>query len=129
MVVLIPTTTTCDANEFARLLFDRVFSKHGVPADLVSDRDTRFTSHYWEQLCERLQIHRSMSTAWHPQSDGSTEIVNKLVEQVCRAHINNRQDNWADRLSMVEFAINNAKHSATRYSPFFQISGDIPLLL
>jgi transposase InsO family protein len=74
MVVLIPTPIDCDAIECARLLF-HVFSMRGVPADLVSLRDTRFTSHYWEQLCERLQIHRSMSSAWHPQSNGSIEIV------------------------------------------------------
>jgi transposase InsO family protein len=74
MVVLIPTTTDCDANECARLVF-HVVSMRGVPVDLVSKKDTRFTSHLWKQLCERLQIHRSMSSARNPQSDGSTEIV------------------------------------------------------
>jgi hypothetical protein len=62
-VVLIQTHTECYANECTRFFFDHGFPKLRVPADLDSDRDTIFTSHYWEQLCERLQIHWSMSSA------------------------------------------------------------------
>jgi hypothetical protein len=68
-----------------------------------------------------------MSTAWHPQSDGSTEVVNKVVETTIRAHVNHMQTNWCQLLCMAEFAINNTKHSATRFTPFFMNFGRHPL--
>ena len=74
--------------DVAHLLMEKVFCKFGFPGDIVSDRDTRFTSGFYRELCRKLGIHQSMSTAWHPQSDGSTEVVNKVVETTIRAHVN-----------------------------------------
>jgi hypothetical protein len=127
LVVLIETTTDCDSKEFAYLLTKHVISKHGVPEDIVSDRGSIFTGKFWAEVTERLGIHLSMSTAFHPQSDGSTEVMNKLTEQVLRAHVNPRQDDWDEFLSMVEFAINNSKHSSVKHTPFFLNYGRHPL--
>jgi transposase InsO family protein len=113
--------------EVAHLLMEKVFCKFGFPGDIVSDRDTRFTSGFYRELCRKLGIHQSMSTAWHPQSDGSTEVVNKVVETTIRAHVNHMQTNWSHLLCMVEFAINNSKHSATKFTPFFMNFGRHPL--
>ena len=90
MVHLIPTTTTCSSAQFAKLLRDHVISKHGVPKDIVSDRDPRFTGKFWEEVTKHLNIHRSMSTSFHPQTDGNTERVNRMVEQILRAHVGPR---------------------------------------
>jgi hypothetical protein len=60
-----------------------------------------FTNAFYRELCTRLGIHQSMSTAWHPESDGSTEVVNKVVEKTIRAHVNNMQTNWSELLCMV----------------------------
>jgi hypothetical protein len=68
----------------------------------------------------------SLSSAWHPQSDGSTERVNRTVEEVLRHYTAPTQDDWDDLLPMVEFAINNAKHSSTKNSPFFLNYGRHP---
>ena len=119
MVHLVPTTTTCDSLEFAQLMKQHVFSKHGCPADIVSDRGSIFTGKFWIEICHLLQMHMSMSTAFHPQSDGSTEIVNRMVEQVLRCHCMYQPEKWSDNLCMVEFAINNSYHESLKHTPFF----------
>ena len=119
MVHLVPTTTTCDASEFAQYMKQHVIAKHGCPADIVSDRGSIFTGKFWTEVCHLLQMHMSMSTAFHPQSDGSTEIVNKMVEQVLRCHCMYEPKNWVENLCMVEFAINNSYHESLKHTPFF----------
>ena len=118
MVTLIPCKMAISGVEVAKLLMEKIFCKFGFPGDIVSDRDTRFTSGFYRELCIKLGIHLSMSTAWHPEYDGSTEVVNKMVETTIRAHVNHMQTNWSELLCMVDFAINNSKHSSTRVTPF-----------
>jgi hypothetical protein len=116
---VIPTTTTCDAEEFAYLFKKEVIAKHGCPGDIVSDRGSVFTGKFWGAVCEALQMHLSMSTSFHPQADGSTEIVNKLIEQVLRCHCLHDQEEWDENVCMVEFAINNSHHTSLKHTPFF----------
>jgi hypothetical protein len=106
---------------------EKVFCKFGFPGDVVSDRDTRFTSGFYIELCRKLCIHLSMSPAWHPESDGNPEVINKVEETIIRAHVDHMQTNWSELLCMVEFAINNSKHSSTRFTPFFMNFGRHPL--
>ena len=127
LVHLVPTTTTCNAEEFAYLFKNHVISKHGCPADIVSDRGSVFSGKFWTTVCHALQLHMSMSTAFHPQSDGATETVNKMVEQVLRCHCMDSQDKWDDNLCMVEFALNNSHHESTKHTPFFLNFGMHPL--
>jgi hypothetical protein len=68
-----------------------------------------------------------MSRAWHHESDGHTHVDNKVVETTIRAHVHNMQTNWSELLCMVEFAINNSKHSSTKYTPFFTVYWRHPL--
>jgi Integrase zinc binding domain/RNase H-like domain found in reverse transcriptase/Chromo (CHRromatin Organisation MOdifier) domain len=127
MVHLIKTTTDCDAATFAQLFKEHVIAKHGIPGDIISDRDPRFTGHFWDTVSSILGIHRSLSSAWHPESDGSTERVNRVVEQVLRTHTMVHQDQWDVNLCMVEFAINNSHHSSMRFTPFFLNFGQHPV--
>ena len=127
LVHLIPTTTKCNATEFAALLRDHVISKHGCPGDIVSDRGAIFTGKFWSAVCSALHIHLSKSTAFHPQSDGVPEAVNKMVEQVLRCHCMTAQEEWSEHLSMVEFALNNSQHSSLAKSPFLLNFGMHPV--
>ena len=76
----IPCKTTLDANQMAQIFIEKIWSLHGLPDDIVSDRGSLFTSRFWARLTERLGIKRSMSTAFHPRTDGQTERVNQTLE-------------------------------------------------
>jgi Chromo (CHRromatin Organisation MOdifier) domain len=118
MVHLVPTFNELTAEQFARLFMENIVRLHGMPEEIVSDRDKLFTSEFWTQLCNVYGIQKAMSTAFHPQSDGQTERVNRVLEDTIRHYINPQQDNWDELLPCVEFTINNAKHSVTRMTPF-----------
>jgi hypothetical protein len=113
VVALIPCAMAISGRRVAQLLMEHVFCRYGFPGDIVSDRDTRFTNVFYRELCSRLGINQSMSAACHPESYGNTEVVNKVVETTIRAIVNDMQTNWSELLCMVEFAINNSKHSST----------------
>jgi transposase InsO family protein len=76
----IPTTSDVTAETTARLLFQRVFKSFGLPLEIVSDRDPRFTSNFWKALAKYYKTRLAMSTARHPQTDGQTEILNQTLE-------------------------------------------------
>lgn len=126
MALFIPTNGTLDAKGLARLYLLHVFSKHGIPADIVSDRGTLFTSNFITSLAQLLDMKLNFSTAYHPESDGQTERTNQSLEGYLRLYCNYQQDNWPDLLPIAEFAYNNAPHSATQVSPFFANYGYNP---
>ncbi|CAI7801731.1 unnamed protein product, partial [Closterium sp. NIES-54] len=80
----IPTNATATAEATARLFFDRIITIHGIPATLISDRDPKFTSKFWKELMGLLGTKLAMSSAYHPQTDGHTERLNQVVEQLLR---------------------------------------------
>ena len=126
MVHLVPTTTTVDAPQVAKLFMREVVRLHGVPESIVSDRDPRFTSSFWRELWKMLGTRLAMSTAYHPQSDGQTERANRTLEDMLRAFVSVRQDDWDDFLVASEIAINNTQQASSKYSPFFLNSGAHP---
>ena len=128
MAHFIPTTTTVTAEGIASLFFEHVFTKHGTPVDIVSDRGSKFTSQFFTSLGELLGIKLNFSTPYHPQTDGQTERVNQSLEQYLRFYVNYNQDNWAKLLPLAEFAYNNSPHSSTKLSPFFANMGFHPNL-
>ena len=79
-----------------------------------------------KDLCTLLGIERNPSTAYHPITDGQTERINQEIEQYLRIFINERQNDWADWLSMAQFAYNDKVHSSTGHSPFFLNYGRHP---
>ena len=113
------TTDNCSAIEVAEILYDRVFRDHGLPRQVISDRGTQFASKVFREFCKILGIRSTMSTAYHPQTDGQTERVNQSLEQYLRIFCSHRQDDWAQLLPTAEFAYNNATHESTGLSPFF----------
>ncbi|XP_011270565.1 hypothetical protein CAOG_08903 [Capsaspora owczarzaki ATCC 30864] len=118
MAHFMPCTTRINALGTADLLIRRVFLYHGLPDDIVSDRGSVFVSHLWNHLFTSLNTKINLSTAYHPQSDGQTEAINRILEQYLRCFISAGQDNWSDLLHLAEFAYNSSAQSSTGVSPF-----------
>ena len=128
MVHYVPTTTDVDAREVAKLFIREVVRLHGVPASIVSDRDSRFTSLFWRSLWRLLGTQLKMSTSHHPQTDGQTERANRVLEEALRAYINKSHRDWDERLPLLEFAVNSAVSSTTGRSAFEMNCGENPPL-
>ena len=122
------TTTTITAPKLAELFIQNVVRLHGLPNNLISDRDPRFTSNFWKSLWKQMNTKLSMSTAFHPQSDGQTERQNRTLEEALRAYTSYEQDDWDIHLPLLELAYNNSIHSSTGFSPHFLNSGQHPRL-
>ena len=129
MVHLIPTKTTVSAKEVATIYVKEIVRLHGVPDTVVSDRDTKFNSEFWRELSKALGQKLLMSTAYHPQTDGSSERGIQTMSQILRSVVNDYQDNWLHQLPMVEFAMNSAVSSSTGYAPFEANYGWLPRLI
>jgi transposase InsO family protein len=97
-----------------------------MPRTIVSDRDTKFTSKFWQELTKILDIKLAMSTAFHPQTDGQTERANRTLETMLRAFVNQKQNNWDMLLPALEFAYNNSVNPSTGFSPFYLNTGFHP---
>ncbi|KAE8910684.1 hypothetical protein PF002_g28516 [Phytophthora fragariae] len=112
MVHLIPVSDTVTVAEIAAHFIDCVFRHHSLPESIVSDRDPRFTSAFWSSLFQLLGTKLSMSTAAHPETDGQTERVNRVLEDVLRSYATSFAS-WSSFLPLAEFALNNAEHAST----------------
>ncbi|GJP42080.1 hypothetical protein CLOM_g1672 [Closterium sp. NIES-68] len=123
----IPTHTTARTEETAQLFVRYIISQHGIPTTLISDRDPKFTSKFWKELMSLLGTKLAMSSAYHPQTDGQTERLNQIVEQLLRAACKDDISKWDLHLPVLEFAYNNATHAATGQTPFFLCYGRHPL--
>jgi hypothetical protein len=122
MVHLIPTDENVNDPELTQLMHDHVYCKHGLPLDIIHDRDPRFTGQFCTAVCSLLNLHQSPTSVWHPQSDGQTERMNRTVEQVLRAHIQYSEE-WDKTLSMIEFSMNSSLHAGLKHTAFFLNTG------
>ncbi|MBW0575672.1 hypothetical protein O181_115387 [Austropuccinia psidii MF-1] len=123
MARFLPAYGTITALDLAQIFISHVFSNHGLPVSIVSDRGSLLVSSLWTQLCQQLKISRDLSTAFHPETDGQTERVNQILEQYLRMYVSHHQDGCYTWLPLAEFAYNNAEDSSTKQSPFFTIYG------
>ncbi|XP_056852919.1 uncharacterized protein LOC130502196 [Raphanus sativus] len=126
MAHFIACNTTNDATQIANLFFKEVVRLHGMPRTIVSDRDTKFLSHFWKTLWGKLGTKLLFSTTCHPQTDGQTEVVNRTLSQLLRATVGKNLRNWLTCLPFIEFAYNHARHSTTDLSPFEVVYGFQP---
>jgi len=124
--IFIPTHDTITSAELARLFVIHVFSKHGVPSHITSDRGSEFVSHFFRSLGKALDMRLHFTSGYHPEGDGQTERTNQTLEQYIRVYCNYQQDNWAELLPLAEFAFNNAPSATTGISPFFANKGYNP---
>jgi hypothetical protein len=122
----LPCNKTIDGQGIAQLYFRHLFPWFGIPKRIISDRDPRFTSHFSKAVCKATGIEQNISTAFHPRTDGQTEVMNKWVETYLREFVNGRQNNWSSLLPVAEFAHNSWKHEHTRHTPHELITGMNP---
>ncbi|MGH2510545.1 MAG: hypothetical protein ACRDHZ_24485, partial [Ktedonobacteraceae bacterium] len=128
MTHIVACNDTITARELADVFVREIVRYHGIPKALVSDRDPRFVSHFWEAVWSLLGTKLKRSTAFHPQTDGQTEEMNKTIETMLRGYVNNNLDDWDEKLLTIEMAINNATQDSTGFSPYFLNYGQDPYL-
>ncbi len=114
----IPLPKLPSAKETAVTVVDHVFRIHGLPMDVVSDRGPQFVSKFWREFCRLLGASVSLSSGFHPQSNGQTERANQDLERVLRCLVTQNPASWSQHLSWVEYAHNSLPVSSTGLSPF-----------
>lgn len=105
------------AKDVAQLFMDNVFKLHGMPATIVSDRDAIFTSNLWQELFKLQGCQLHLSTTYHPQTDGQTEIVNKGLENYLKCMCGDCPKHWAKWLSLAEWWYNTSFHLLLKLHP------------
>ena len=121
----IPVKKTIKPYHMATLFVSNIFKYHGLPKSIVSDRDPRMTSLFWKGLFENLGTRLNFSSAYHPQTDGQSEIVNSTILDLLKSYVNevDQRNQWEKYLPLVEYAYNNTVHTSTGKSPFEIIEG------
>ena len=125
--IIVPTTTRITEEETARLFFKHVISKFGIPRQVISDRDTRWQGDFWKEICRLMGMRRSLTTSYHPQADGQTEILNQGLEISIRAYIGPDRDDWSEILDALTLSYNTSPHTATGFSPAYLLHGFQPI--
>jgi hypothetical protein len=115
--------TTYGGATLAQLYLKEIVRLHGIPRRIVSDRGTQFTSKFWMSLQQAMGTKLDFSTAYHPQSDGQTERVNKVLEDLLRACALTFGRNWESSLPYAEFSYNNSYQASIKMSPFEALYG------
>jgi hypothetical protein len=119
----IPVKTTFGGATLARIYLKEIVRLHGIPRKIVSDRGTQFTSKFWTSLQKAMGTKLDFSTAYHPQTDGQTERVNKVLEDLLRACVLAFDRSWESSLPYAEFSYNNSYQASIKMSPFEALYG------
>jgi hypothetical protein len=114
------------AMSVARAFFADIVRLHGFPSSIVSDRDPVFTSHVWRDLFKLAGVKLRVSTAFHPQTDGQSEVANKTIAMYLRCITGDRPRAWLEWLPWAEYCYNTSFHSALRTTPFQVVYGRAP---
>eukprot|EP00268_Persea_americana_P063957 TRINITY_DN8359_c0_g3_i3.p1 TRINITY_DN8359_c0_g3~~TRINITY_DN8359_c0_g3_i3.p1 ORF type:complete len:170 (+),score=27.95 TRINITY_DN8359_c0_g3_i3:149-658(+) len=128
MAHFIPCANTADARKVATLFFKEVVRLHGLPKTIVSDKDTKFMSFFWKTLWHMMKTKLQYSRAYHPQTDGQTEVVNRSLGNLLPCLAGDNIAAWDLILPMAEFAYNNSIKRSTGRSPFEVVIGIQPRL-
>jgi len=123
MVHYVPSSSKWTAEQLAQAWLREVVRLHGQPKRVISDRGPIMNSKYWETFNHYLSTMRVMSSAFHPETDGQTERQNQVLEQYLRCFCSLEQENWAQWLSIAEYAYNDSVHSVTGITPFRAYTG------
>lgn len=125
-VILIPTRKSISAEETGQLLLDNLYKRFGLPDKIISDRGPQFAAKAHKEFLKLLDIEPSLSTAFHPQSDGTTERYNQEIETYISIYCIQNPETWLKRLSTLEFVHNRRRHSDRTSSSFELIYGYQP---
>jgi hypothetical protein len=111
------------ASDIAKAFLDNVYKLHGLPKAIVSDRDKVFLSHFWQSLFKMMKVELQLSTGYHPQTYGQTEVVNRCLGCYLRCMTGEKPKDWVDWLPLAEYWYNTNSHSATKVTPFEVVYG------
>ena len=114
----VPCRKTDTSFDVASTLRREVVRLHGVPEGIVSDRDPKLLSNFMQDLFLQMGIKHAPSTAFHPQTDGQTERLNRVIQEMLRNYVSPSHDDWDEHLDIAEFAYNNAYHESIKTTPF-----------
>ena len=126
MTHFIPCKKTTDALQVASLFFREIYRLHGLPMSIVSDRDFCFLRHFWLSLWRQLGTFLDMSSAYHPQSDGQTEVTNRSLGNLLRCLVGDAIKAWDSKLPQEEFAHNHSLKRILGFCPFEVVYGLVP---
>jgi hypothetical protein len=119
----IPVKLTHKAINIAYIYMREIARIHGVPKEIVSDRDPKFTSNFWKGLFKGFGTNINFSTNYHPKSYGQTKSVNQVIEYMLRMYVMDKPSKWEDYIHLVEFAYNNGYHTSLKMIPFEALYG------
>jgi hypothetical protein len=129
-MVAIPTQKLgLSADKTAQLFIDNVYSRFGLPDEITTDRGPQFNSEFFKSLCKSLGIRSKLTTAFHPQSNGGTERVNREIQLYLSIFCINNPSSWSQALKKAEFVHNNRPHADRSQSPFELMYGTAPKAL
>ena len=119
----LPVHSTYSTKKYAEVYLDQIVHLHGIPKTIISDRGAQFVVRFWEQLKDSLGTKLIHSSAYHPQTDGQTERVNQILEDMLRACVIQYDKNWDKCLALAEFSYNNSYQSSLKMAPFEALYG------
>lgn len=119
----IPLKTTHKENNVVDIFMREIVGLHDIPKTIVSDRDPKFTSKFWKGLFKGFRTNLNFNTAYHPNSDGKTERVNQVIEDMIRMYVMDKPSKWEEYLHFVEFFYNNGYQASLKMSPFEALYG------
>ena len=125
-VILTPCTKEITLKGVTDILMEKVYARFGLPDKIISDQDPRFQANSLQALCKRLGITQSFSTAYHPQSDGTTERYNQEISTYLSIYCTGNPSSWSENLPLLEFTHNSRTHSDRKKTPFELMYGTKP---
>jgi hypothetical protein len=122
----VPLKHPYTALSVAKAFVANIVRLHGMPLSIVSDRDRVFLSNFWRSLFQLHDTALCYSSSYHPQSDGQTEVINRILEQYLRCYTYDNPKKWLEWLPWAEYSYNTSVHSSTKMSPFEAVYGVSP---
>ena len=128
-VILIPCSKTLTSEGTAQLLLENLYKRFGLPDKIISDRGPQFASKAFIELLKLLGIKSALSTAYHPQTDGTTERTNQEIEAYLLIFCASHPEDWTQALHTLEFTHNNRRHADRQNTPFELMFGESPVAI
>jgi hypothetical protein len=120
---LILVKSTCKEIDIASIFMKEIFRLHGMPKEIISDRDTKFTSSFWKYLFASFETKLLFITTYHPQNDGQMERLNQVLEDMLRMHVMHQPKKWENYLPLVDFSYNNGYQESLKMIPLEALYG------